>query len=74
MTKRTPVAGGRTGRIRLVALDLDGTLVGDDLRIRPRPVAAVRAAVEAGGLPVFLVTLAVGIAAIAWIVRTVRTA
>ena len=48
MTKRTPVTGGRTGRIRLVALDLDGTLVGDDLRIRSRTVAAVRAAVEAG--------------------------
>ena len=31
-----------------MALDLDGTLVGDDLRIRPRTVAAVRAAVEAG--------------------------
>jgi len=31
-----------------VALDLDGTLVGDDMRIRPRTVAAVRAAVGAG--------------------------
>jgi Cof subfamily protein (haloacid dehalogenase superfamily) len=31
-----------------VALDLDGTVVGDDLRIRPRTVAAVRAAVDAG--------------------------
>ena len=48
MTTRTPATGGRTGRIRLVALDLDGTLVGDDLQIRPRTVAAVRAAVEAG--------------------------
>ena len=42
------MTGGRRRRIRLVALDLDGTLVGDDLRIRPRTVAAVRAAVEAG--------------------------
>ena len=31
-----------------MTLDLDGTVVGDDLRIRPRTVAAVRAAVEAG--------------------------
>ena len=31
-----------------MALDLDGTLVGDDMRIRPRTVAAVRAAVGAG--------------------------
>ncbi len=45
---RTHVSGGRSRRIRLVALDLDGTLVGDDMRIRPRTVAAVRAAVDAG--------------------------
>ncbi len=32
------------------------------------------AASEAGGLPIFLVTLAVGVALIAWIVRTVRAA
>ena len=31
-----------------MALDLDGTLLGDDMRIRPHTVAAVRAAVEAG--------------------------
>ena len=42
------MTGGRRRRIRLLALDLDGTLVGDDLRIRPRTVAAVRAAVDAG--------------------------
>ena len=42
------VPGGRARRIRLVALDLDGTVVGDDLRIRPRTVAAVRSAVDAG--------------------------
>ncbi len=41
--------------IRLVALDLDGTLVGDDLRLRPRTVAAVRAVV-ARGIHVALVT------------------
>ncbi len=40
--------GGRPLRIRLVALDLDGTVVGDDMRIRPRTVAAVRSAVDAG--------------------------
>jgi hypothetical protein len=31
-------------------------------------------AVDAGGLPVFVVTLAIGVAAIAWVVRTVRGA
>ena len=35
-------------RIRLVALDLDGTLIGDDLRLPPRTTAAIRAAVERG--------------------------
>ena len=49
MTISPPTApGGRSRRIRLVALDLDGTVVGDDLRIRPRTVAAVRSAVDAG--------------------------
>ena len=42
-------------RIRLVALDLDGTLIGDDLRLPPRTVAAIRAAV-ARGVHVALVT------------------
>jgi Cof subfamily protein (haloacid dehalogenase superfamily) len=41
--------------VRLVALDLDGTLVGDDLRLRPRTTAAVRAVV-ARGIHVALVT------------------
>jgi Cof subfamily protein (haloacid dehalogenase superfamily) len=44
----TRASGAPSRRIRLVALDLDGTLVGDDMRIRPRTVAAVRAAVDAG--------------------------
>lgn len=35
-------------RIRLLALDIDGTLVGEDVMLRPRTVAAVRAAVERG--------------------------
>jgi Cof subfamily protein (haloacid dehalogenase superfamily) len=35
-------------RIRLVALDLDGTLIGEDLRLPPRTTAAIRAAVERG--------------------------
>jgi Cof subfamily protein (haloacid dehalogenase superfamily) len=47
-TSPPTAAGGRARRIRLVALDLDGTVVGDDLRIRPRTVAAVRSAVDAG--------------------------
>ena len=47
-TPALPNSSGRRSRIRLLALDLDGTLVGDDLRIRPRTVAAVRAAVKAG--------------------------
>ncbi len=34
--------------IRLVALDLDGTLVGEDLVLRPRVIDAVRRAREAG--------------------------
>lgn len=34
--------------IRLVALDLDGTLVDDDLRLPPRTAATVRAVVERG--------------------------
>ena len=32
--------------IRLIALDIDGTLIGDDHDIGPRTVAAVRAAME----------------------------
>jgi Cof subfamily protein (haloacid dehalogenase superfamily) len=32
--------------IRLVALDIDGTLIGDDLTIRPRTAAAIRAAMD----------------------------
>jgi Cof subfamily protein (haloacid dehalogenase superfamily) len=35
-------------RIRLVALDLDGTLIGDDLRLPPRTVATIRAVVARG--------------------------
>ncbi len=42
--------------VRLLALDLDGTLVGRDLVIRPRVVRAVRAAVESG----VVVTIATG--------------
>ena len=35
-------------RIRLVALDLDGTLIGDDLRLPPRTAATIRAVVATG--------------------------
>jgi Cof subfamily protein (haloacid dehalogenase superfamily) len=41
--------------IRLVALDIDGTLIGDDLLLRDRTVAAVRAA-RRRGVSVSLVT------------------
>jgi Cof subfamily protein (haloacid dehalogenase superfamily) len=41
--------------IRLIALDLDGTLVDDDLVLRPRTIAAIRAAV-ARGVSVSIVT------------------
>ncbi len=41
--------------IRLVALDLDGTIVGDDLIVPPRTKAAIGAAV-AGGVSVSIVT------------------
>lgn len=37
-----------SGRIRLVALDLDGTLIGDDLVLRPRVAEAIRLARAAG--------------------------
>ncbi len=40
--------GARPATVRLLALDIDGTLIGDDLRLRPRTIAAVRAATEAG--------------------------
>jgi|SRR5579884_141135 len=42
-------------RIRLVALDLDGTLIGDDLVVRPRVRAAVEAA-RAQGAAITIVT------------------
>ncbi|HTW82457.1 MAG TPA: Cof-type HAD-IIB family hydrolase [Candidatus Sulfotelmatobacter sp.] len=42
-------------RIRLVALDLDGTLIGEDLVVRPRVAAAVAAA-QAAGVAVTIVT------------------
>jgi Cof subfamily protein (haloacid dehalogenase superfamily) len=41
--------------IRLIALDIDGTLIGDDHVIGPRTVAAVRAAME-GDVAVSLIT------------------
>jgi Cof subfamily protein (haloacid dehalogenase superfamily) len=42
-------------RIRLVALDLDGTLIGDDLVLRPR-VRETVAAARTGGIAVTIVT------------------
>ncbi len=59
---RQPVTSGRAIRrvepvfpIRLVALDIDGTLVGEDLQVSPRTVAAVKAALRSG-VQVSLVT------------------
>jgi Cof subfamily protein (haloacid dehalogenase superfamily) len=48
-----------------VALDLDGTLVGDDFRIRPRTVAAVRAVVGSG-VAVAIVTGRMASSALPW--------
>ncbi len=45
----------KPARIRFVALDLDGTLVGDDLVLRPRTIATIRAIV-ARGVHVAIVT------------------
>ncbi len=44
-----------SSRVRLLALDIDGTLIGDDLGLRPRTIAAVRAA-SAAGVAVVLAT------------------
>src|ERR1700681_3167385 len=44
-----------TTRVRLVALDLDGTLIGDDLVLRPRVRNAVAAA-QSRGVAVTIVT------------------
>ena len=46
---------GPTFPIRLVALDLDGTLIGDDLELRDRTIGAIRAAM-ARGVSVSIVT------------------
>ncbi|MEA2518422.1 MAG: hypothetical protein QOF49_502, partial [Chloroflexota bacterium] len=54
MTTRDGSADGSAARptpafpIGLIALDLDGTLIDDGLRLRPRTVAAIRAARERG--------------------------
>jgi Cof subfamily protein (haloacid dehalogenase superfamily) len=50
-----PSRPGATFPIRLIALDLDGTLVGDDLELRPRTTAAIRGAI-AQGVSVSIVT------------------
>jgi Cof subfamily protein (haloacid dehalogenase superfamily) len=53
--RRAPARPEPAFPIRLLALDIDGTLVGDDLVIGPRTRAAVRRAVEEG-VAVSLVT------------------
>lgn len=59
------------------AATLAALLAGAIVREAPRLALIEHAratAVDAGGLPVFALTLALGIAAIAWVVRTVRAA
>jgi Cof subfamily protein (haloacid dehalogenase superfamily) len=43
-----PARPEATFPIRLIALDLDGTLVGDDLDLRPRTTTAIRTAIQRG--------------------------
>ena len=47
-------------RIRLLALDIDGTLIGEDLLLRERTVAAVRQTNNLGALRHAMVFLPVG--------------
>ena len=55
-TRAAAIRGTEPGfPVRLVALDIDGTLVGDDLVVGPRTIAAIRAA-KARGVAVSLVT------------------
>jgi Cof subfamily protein (haloacid dehalogenase superfamily) len=55
-TRAAAIHGTEPGfPVRLVALDIDGTLVGDDLVVGPRTVDAIRAA-KARGVAVSLVT------------------
>ncbi|MFG3634808.1 Cof-type HAD-IIB family hydrolase [Streptomyces huasconensis] len=51
----TPVPAGQRSRTRLIATDLDGTLLRDDKSVSDRTVAALAAAEEAG-VEVFFVT------------------
>ncbi len=46
MTDRPDASPAPAFPIRLIALDIDGTLIGDDHEIGPRTVAAVRAAMD----------------------------
>ncbi|MFY1677808.1 HAD hydrolase family protein [Streptomyces sp. WMMC905] len=54
-TRRLPSGRADTVRPRLIATDLDGTLLRDDKTVSPRTVAALAAAEEAG-VEVFFVT------------------
>ena len=55
-TRAAAIRGTEPGfPVRLVALDIDGTLVGDDLVVGPRTIDAIRAA-KARGVAVSLVT------------------
>jgi hypothetical protein len=59
------------------AATIAALLAGAVVREAPRLALIERAratAVESGGLPVFVLTLAIGVAAIAWVIRTVRAA
>jgi hypothetical protein len=73
-TARRPDGSGLSVATAATAAAL---IAGTVVREAPRLALIERAratAVDAGGLPVFAVTFAIGVAAIAWVVRTVRSA
>jgi hypothetical protein len=74
LTLRRPDGPGKTVATAATTVAL---LAGAVVREAPRLAVLERGrvtAASAGGLPIFLLTLAIGIAAIAWVIRTVRRA
>jgi len=73
MLRRPDGPGLRVATAATIVALVAGAVVREAPRLalieRARPTA-----VESGGLPVFVLTLAIGAAAIAWVIRTVRTA
>ena len=51
----TPTTEGKHCMIKLIASDLDGTLIGHDFRFRPRTLRALEAA-RAAGIDIVFVT------------------